>query len=202
MYINLKLLEELNLTPQSVAAMQIIAQNRTEEINDKTISSVLPDIPKEYLTSIKGTKSSSDLSKLRLTSEANKILRDIAISDVEKDDIELIDYMIPIYLSYNDNPNIKEENKRKIGSKKKLVQEAATLRCNMGLSRKEFFFLMLDYLEKNEDSKYTKILQYVVYKSEDRYAKLENNIETSRLYQHYQNNKEEIDLICKQKIKN
>jgi len=193
MYINLKLLQELNLTPQSVAAMQVIVQNRTEEINDKTISSVLPDIPKEYITSIKGKKTDSDLSKIRLTAQGKKLLENIGIPDVGGKDLQLAEFLMEQYMSHEDGED------RKLGNKKLVRQYCSILRNFMGLSHHEFYYLLEHYLDNH---KYTKVLEYCFHKPQGNfYQKFENNIEGSSIYQHYQNNEEEIRTIYSQKIK-
>lgn len=198
MYINFDYLKQKGLTVSDVCTLQIIKQLKIEPERENDLATVLSDDFMEkmsesgYITSIKGKKGDSELAKLRLTSKGSKLLDSIETPVITEGDEKMFEYLCQFYLSH-------EDEERTIGNKKKTKMYCALFRKHLNLSLHQFYWLCWLFVQRE---KFTKRLEYIFFNSnKNRYGKFLNHLEDSLLYQFYDENKQEIEHLWKQKIK-
>jgi hypothetical protein len=196
MYINFKLVKELNLQLNSVLVLFSANQNR---INDEsTILEEFKELVRDLfdlglLDNVKRKNKAENLySLIRISAKGKKILEDITTPEVTLGDCEMRDFLCKMYL---DNP----DEERKIGNKKAIGIYCSILRNYLGLTLHEFYYLCDYFLMEH---KFTKLLEYIFFnKNKHRYSKFQDVIEDSPLYQFWEQNEKEIREYFKQKIK-
>lgn len=198
MYINFEYLKQKGLTVSDVIILQIIKQLKIEPELEDDLAMVLTDdfmekmLERGCITTIKGKKKDSELSKLRLTSKGNKILENIKTPKVTEGDLKMYEHLCNFYLSH-------EDEERVLGNQKKTKMYCAIFRNRLSLSLHEMYWLCWLFVQRYE---YTKKLENIFFDSNKiRYGKFENHFEDSPLYQFYEENKQEIEYLWKQKIK-
>lgn len=198
MYLNLDLIHERGFNLFEVSVLQIIRQNRSENLEDGIATYINDNMLKRFeelslITSVKKkTKDTSDFEVLRTTAKANKILDDIKIKGVSVQDIEMFDYLCEMYLKNDDKERV-------IGNKKKIKGYIAQFRAELGINVHEMYYLCLMFLNEYI---YTKKLENIFFDAnKNRYSKFEDNIEESPLYQFYDENKKRVEEFWKVKIK-
>lgn len=198
MYINFEYLKQKGLTVSDVTILQIIKQLKIEPELEEDLAIVLTDdfmekaFERDYITTIKGKKKDSELSKLRLTSKGNKILDNIETPKVTEGDLKMYEHLCNFYLSH-------EDEERVLGNQKKTKMYCAIFRNRLSLSLHEMYWLCWLFVQRYE---YTKKLENIFFDSNKiRYGKFENHFEDSPLYQFYEENKQEVNYLWKQKIK-
>lgn len=193
-YYNIKLLKQKGLTPIEVTYLQLIKQNRTEDVSELLVDCDLDSFEQRGLvTYIKGKPTDSSLNRVRLSSKGKKWLTDIETPEVTEGDLKMAEYLMEMYIKMSD------DEERTIGNKKKVKMYCAVFRQKLQLTLHEMFWLCYLFVEEYE---FTKVLEKVFIDSnKNRYGNFESNIEDSKLYQFYDNNKEKILDYWKQKIK-
>ena len=196
MYINFDIVKEKGLMPTDVMILQLISQNRTDNLAHYIAMSIgdelLELLEKESLVEyIKGTKKQSEFEKIRLTSKGKKLLEAVQIPNTTEADIKMADYLMEMYLSHDDGD-------RRIGNKKKVITYCTIFRSRMQLSLHQMYWLCWYFLQEYA---YTKVLQYIFYNdNKHRYSSFEAQFEESPLYQFLSENKKEVENIWKLKI--
>ncbi|AGO47730.1 hypothetical protein Phi4:1_gp196 [Cellulophaga phage phi4:1] len=198
MYLNIKLIHELGFDAIDILQMQLLKQNRNEDLTE-----ILPEYFEEEVIEKLSTqgilvkvkkkkKSDSDMSIIRLSKKGQDILDKVCTPKVEERDYQMLEYLTEMYLSH-------EDSERKVGNKKKVVQYISIFRNHMGFSIHQTYWLLWRFLQ---DFSYTKVLEYLFFNSnKNRYGTFEANIEDSPIYQYYEENKESIEQLWKNKIK-
>lgn len=195
MYVNFQLAKEKGLKPNDIIVLQLIHQNKTEELSPFIAmcmdDSLLESLEQEKIVNyIKGTKRQTQFDKIRLTSKGKKLLEDIQVPEVSSGDVDMFEYLCSMYLSH-------EDEERTIGNNKKTKMYVSIFRKNLQLTLHQMYWLCWFYL--NEE-KFTKRLEYIFFNSnKNRYGSFKENIEDSSLYQFYQEREEEVRLIWKKK---
>lgn len=195
MYINFKLLEEKGLNPNDIIVLQLIHQNKTEELSESIAMCISDELletleSNKLVTYIKGKKDQSQFEKIRLSSKGKKLLEEVQVPEVTEGDIDMFDYLCSMYLDH-------EDEERVIGNKKKTKIYVATFRKNLQLSLHQMYWLCYFYLS---EEKFTKRLEYIFFNSnKNRYGSFKENIEDSSLYQFLQEREEDVKLIWKKK---
>lgn len=196
MYINFKLIEELELPLNSVLVLFAANQNR---INDESATieefkEVVRDLfDLGLLENVKRKNQSQNLySLIRISAKGKKILEDITTPEVTLGDCEMRDFLCKMYL---DSP----DEERKIGNKKAIGIYCSILRNYLGLTLHEFYYLC-DYFLL--EFKFTKLLEYIFFnKNKHRYSKFQDVIEDSPLYQFWEEKEQEVRNYWQLKIK-
>lgn len=195
MYINTELLLEKDLTPTELILLQIIHQNRTEEVDRVIAMTITDEALKKFedrnlIEYIKGKKSQSEFEKIRLTSKGSKLLDDLQTPEISDGDSQMFDYLCKMYLDH-------EDEERVIGNKKKTKMYVAIFRKELQLTLHQMYWLCWLYLS---EEKFTKRLQYIFFNNNvNRYGKFKDNIEDSSLYQFLSSREEEVKLIWNKK---
>lgn len=195
MYINTALLLEKDLTPTELVLLQLVHQNRTEGL-DRVIAMTITDEAlqkfqdRNFVEYIKGKKGQSEFEKIRLTSKGSKLLDDLQTPEISEGDSQMFDYLCKMYLDH-------EDEERTIGNKKKTKMYIAIFRNELQLTLHQMYWLCWFYLS---EEKFTKRLEYVFFNSNtNRYGKFKDNIESSSLFQFFEERKEEVKVIWNKK---
>jgi hypothetical protein len=192
MYLNFETFKKHNLKPEDLFYLLAVKQIEKEQLE------TLPqDVIERFealgiLTTIKGVKSDSEQSKIRLNSKGKKFLDSLDIPDVTEGDFKMAEYLFQMYLNHEDGDRV-------LGNKKAITQYIAILRNHLGLSLHQFFYLCEFFLAEYP---YTKKLENIfIDKNKNRYGDFKNNIDDSVLFQFYEQRKLEIEQYWAQKIK-
>ena len=196
MYINTKILRQHNLNLQQVSLLQILHQNKTEDMSE-LLESYNGDLDvlneKGLLSEIKAkSKQESVYKRLRLSKKGSELLEDLCIPEVTEGDLKMRDYLIEMYLNH-------EDTERTVGNKKKIAMYISIMRNRLNLTLHEFFYLCEYFLAEYP---YTKVLEYIFFNSnKNRYGKFENHLEDSPLYQFFDEKKKEVEYYWGKRIK-
>lgn len=198
MYINFKLLREKGIEIKTITDLIAVKQNKTEDLSEYLSQELNTGDLKAleelgYITYRKAKNKSENAYNLaRTTDKANKLLEDVSIPEVTQGDLQMLDYLIQMYLN-------NEDTERSIGNKKKVAKYIAIMRNSIGLTLHQFYYLCEYFLAEYP---FTKVLEYIFFNSnKNRYGKFENNLEDSPLYQFYDTKKKEVEWYWAQKIK-
>jgi hypothetical protein len=188
MYINFKMLEKSNLDFSDLLILQASKQNKLEDLSEvlKQHSGPRIDnlISKQFLTKIKGEKSWSEERKIRITSKAKTILDNIETPEIEEQDIRVFDWISDVYIRKGKN----------IGNKKNAKMYIALFRANSGIEKNHLATLLEKFASDDDNMQYNFRLDYTFFKPHSAYQ-VKFEIEQSRLYQYYLNNKSEFDSL-------
>ena len=170
MYINVNFAEKNGLSPTDIIYLQVVNQNRTEDLQSY-LNKMLPSIvAKRYTTTIKS-------GETRLNKEGKELLIKLQTPNYNENDDKLADFLIEKY---------KEENLN-VCSRTKLLKLIAWFRAETSLTHKEIYKLIVSYFE-SEESKYNKRLDYLFWKPVNAYSV--QKLSDSRLYNWYESNME------------
>ena len=163
MYINFEYIKQKGILPEDVIKLQLLHQSRVEDLSRFTNTLSLSETFKvEYTTTLKN-------GELRLSQKGKDLLDNLQIPNLTDDDVKIAAYLINRY---------KEEDKI-ICSKNKACKLIAWFRSEVNLTSEELFKLIQHYLN-SLDGEYNKKLEYLFFKPENAYEKL--NLNSSRLY--------------------
>ena len=185
MYLNMKYLEEKKLSFEDVFVLQLAKQQRTEDCTEyledfeKTVISLEKA---DYLTRIKGKKSDSEMSKIRISKEGDVILSNLEIVEVTENDITLFNWIKGIYLS----------KEKVLGNQKKTKMFIALFRVHSGIDLNNLATLMNAFITDDRNMQYNNCLEYALFKPQNAYA-TKFDLEESRLYQYYLTHKAHFD---------
>jgi len=199
MYINYKILESKQLTLKEFAILQLIKQNKTEDLSaqieeqciDTTIIENLAE--KGYIEYIKPkNKSENQWKLLRASKKGVQVLEDIDTPACTDEVLKMRDYLVEMYLNH-------EDTERTIGNKKSIAIYISILQHHLAINIYQFYYLCEYFLSEYP---YTKKLENIFWdKNKHRYKEFKNNIEDSTIFQFYEEHKEDIENYWKQKIK-
>ena len=173
MYINLAYIKEKGIDLYTVICLQLLHQARIEDIGDAYSNYHVVD--EKYTQKLKD-------GSLRLSKAGKELLDTLQIPNATENHIALADYLIDKY---------KEDGDKILCSKNKLVELIAWFCAEVGLTARELYNLILLYFD-TDDSVYNKRLDYLFFRPVNAYAK--KNLNESRLYLWYENNKNQINL--------
>ena len=160
-YINFEILTNRLLTLHELGVLQLIKQNKIEDlsqeieflIKDTNLIEKLSNIG--YIEFVKPKKGQTQYHCIRTTKKANEILDDIGTPAVSDGDLKMRDYMIEMYLN-------NEDTERTIGNKKKIAIYISLMRNKLNLTLHEFFSLCEYFLAEYP---YTKVLEHIFFNS-------------------------------------
>ena len=195
-YINTKILKQKNLNLTQVALLQILHQNRTEDMSELLESyngdlDVLKD--KGFIDEVKAkNKQESVYKRLRLSKTGKSVLDAVEIPEVLEEHIKMRDYLISIYLNH-------EDTERVVGNKKLIATYISVLQKYLGISIYQFYYLCEFFLSEHI---YTKKLENIFMdRNKIRYGEFKNHIEDSAIFQFYEQRKNEVEYYWSKKIK-
>ena len=192
MYINLGLLKNKELTLQQLVLLQVVHQNKTEDMSEvlQTYSEDLRELDKkEYLTEIAGSKQNR-FKKIRLSKLGKKVLDDISTPLVTEDTLKIFEWLKNIYLTSN----------KEIGNEKKTKILIAQFSFESGIIRNHLAYLIQCFINDEKEMEFSKRLQYLFFKGESVFN-VKFDLHSSRLYQYYLKSQDYFEVEFK-KIKN
>ena len=185
MYINTKVVLDNELNLQQVVLMQLLKQNKNEDLSEWLESyngdiDVLRD--KGFISEVKPkTKKESPYKRLRLSDKGNSTLEDLLTPEVHEDDKKICDWLVNHYKKLG----------KDIGNRKRTERHIRDFRVQSGIIKNNLVKLCLDFLSENEEQ--SRVLEYVWYYPKTAFA-TKFNIYDSWLFKHYEKNKERLDL--------
>jgi hypothetical protein len=199
MYINVNILKSKNLSVKDVGLLQVIKQNKFEDCSEWLEEYLPGGFLNDYLEQglvefVKPKKKDDSKFKLiRLSKKGSTWLDDIFTPEVEEGDLTMAEYLFDMYLSMSDDPE------REIGNRKLVKLYCAQFRRIVGLTLHEMYWLSYHFIQ---NVVYTKKLENIFFvKKDNPYGKFKDNIEASRLFQYYEQNKKEVEAFWKLNIK-
>lgn len=196
MYINTKILEQKNLNLTQVALLQILHQNRTEDMSELLESynddlDVLKD--RGFIDEVKAkNKQESVFKLLRLRKTGKSVLDAVETPEVSEEHVKMRDYLISIYLNH-------EDTERVVGNKKLIATYISVLQKYLGINIYQFYYLCEFFLSEHI---YTKKLENIFMdRNKIRYGEFKNHIEDSAIFQFYEQRKNEVEYYWSKKIK-
>lgn len=174
-------MEKKGVTLTQMALLQLIKQNKASgNPSAKYLEQHLSqdDIKffeeKGLITTVKQKKNETIFHALRTTKEANTFLDNVELEGVGPDDIVLFEALKEVYL----------ESGKELGNQKKTKQHIAAFRTHSNIDRNKLFILCRDFIDDEENFKYSIRLEYVFYKPSGAFD-TKFNLDQSRLYQYY-----------------
>ena len=199
MYINVNILKSKHLSVHDVGLLQVIKQNKFEDCSAYLSEHLVEGLMDTYLEwnlieFVKPKKKDdSKFMTIRLSKKGSTWLDDIFTPEVEEGDLTMAEYLFDMYLSMSDDPE------REIGNRKLVKLYCAQFRRIVGLTLHEMYWLNYHYIS---NLVYTKKLENIFFvKKDNPYGKFKDNIESSRLFQYYEQNKKDIEAFWKLNIK-
>lgn len=191
MYINTKILKQKNLNLTQVALLQILHQNRTEDMSELLKSyngdlDVLKD--KGFIDEVKAkNKQKSVFKLLRLSKTGKSVLDAVETPEVNEDDLKIFDWVANIYANTG----------REIGNAKRTKMFIAQFSKESGISKNSLAFLIQSFINDESQFDWSKKLQHLFFKGDSVFS-VRFDLNSSRLYQYYLKNQNFFDTKFKQ----
>jgi hypothetical protein len=184
MYINTKILKQHNLNLQQVSLLQILHQNKTEDMSE-LLESYNGDLDvlneKGLLSEVKAkSKQESVYKRLRLSKKGSELLEDLSTPEVLEEDKKVFEWLKNYYLKAD----------KEIGNGAKTLRHIRDFRTKSGIQKNNLITLVLEFLKENEER--SKKLEYIWYYPKTAFA-TRFDLEESWLWNFYQKNKERLD---------
>lgn len=140
---------------------------------------------------IKGKPKEEQRLKIRLSEVGKKLLENLETPDQTEGDLAMYEYLKNTYLSNGDD--------RSIGNEKLTKIYCAQFRQILGLNLHQMYWLCMLFVERVE---FTRVLENIFFvKKDNPYGKFKDNVDSSKLYIFYNENKKEVEQFWAQKIK-
>lgn len=188
MYLNTKLIHDKNFSLQEVFCMQLLKQNRNEDLEDCLAMYLNDEIIEKFEKSgildkvKKKKKTDSDFSILRLSSKGSKLLDEFYTAEVDEDSLRLYDWIESIYI----------KSGKEIGNRRKTKQFIAQFSKESGITRNHLSHLIKSFVYDDSQFEWSRVLQYLFFKGDSVFS-IKFDLHASRLYQYYLKNKEMFD---------
>lgn len=184
-YINYEILTSKNLSLNELPVLQLIKQNKTEDLSQEIKFQVEDTAIIEkwlnigYIEIIKGKKGQTEYQKLRTTKLGNKVLEDIATANTSEDSLKIFDWISELY----------KQSGKELGNQKKTKQFIAQFSKESGIEKNSLAFLIQSFVNDETLFEWSKVLQYLFFKGDSIFA-VKFDLYASRLYQYYQKNED------------
>lgn len=196
-YINAELLKSRNLSLYELGLLQLIKQNRIEDLS-KEIEQEVRDtqtieklLENGYIEFIKGKKGQTEFQTIRTTKLGTETLDLISTPLVTDTDIQMYNYLCTMYLE--------EDATRTLGNRKAGLRYCTEYRQIMGFTPHEMYYLCEMFVN---NVAFTKVLEYIFHsKKENPYGKFKDNLDSSKLHNFWLDNEYEIREYWAKKIK-
>ena len=186
--INANYLENKGLEPYDFLLLQLIAQNKFEDMSE-WLQLYLDEKHLQRLLAFnlistvkKKRKSDHDFTTLRLSKEGRKVWRNAMVPEYTVEDEKLLDYLVEQYKKY-DKP---------VGNREKVKELLSWFRVETGYSRKQIYKAVCIYLRKEMDyqeGKFIRSLEHLLFKGQNVYQ-VTLKLSDSKLYQFINDNKD------------
>ena len=180
-YINTKILEQKNLNLTQVALLQILHQNRTEDMSELLESynddlDVLKD--RGFIDEVKAkNKQESVFKLLRLSKTGKSVLDTVETPEVSEDDLKIFNWVAGIYANTG----------REIGNAKRTKMFISQFSKESGISKNSLAFLIQTFINDESQFDWSRKLQNLFFKGESVFS-VRFDLHSSRLYQYYLKN--------------
>jgi len=194
MYINIDNLFKLP-SPFMLPLLLVLKQASKKDVEEQVASLITNDEDvtileeKGYIKYIKGKKSDSAFSKMRLDKKGTKFLNDLDEPDVEEQDVTIFDWLSKIY----------KDREKQIGNGKKTKRLIASFREKSGIEKNHLAFLCNTFINDDSEQEYSHKLENVFWKPANLFQ-TKFVLEDSRLWKYYNKKKDWFDQEFK-KIK-
>jgi hypothetical protein len=180
-YINTKILKQHNLNLQQVSLLQILHQNKTEDMSE-LLESYNGDLDvlneKGLLSEVKAkSKQESVYKRLRLSKKGSELLNNLSIVDIDEDSLKIYDWIAEIY----------KQSGKELGNQKKTKQFIAQFSKESGIHKNSLAFLIQSFVNDESQFEWSKVLQYLFFKGDSVFA-IRFDLHSSKLYQYYLKN--------------
>lgn len=188
MYINFVIAKNRGLSPTDVANLQLISQNKTEDleeiITDNIQLSVLNWYQElEYVTLVRAkNKSDSIQNRIRLSPKGNDLLEDLQVPQINDDDLQLYNWLEKTY----------QKEGKELGNRKKTKLYIALFRVNSGIDRNKLALLCKAFMNDSGQFEWSNKLEFLFFKPGNVFS-VKFDLEQSKLYQYYIKHKEHFD---------
>jgi hypothetical protein len=188
MYINFELAKTKGLTPTDVVNLQLISQNKTENLEGVIFDNIPLRIlhsyqEQELVTLIKAkNKSESIHNRVRLTPKGHALLEDLQVPEVNEDDLQLYGWLESTY----------QREGKELGNRKKTKLYIALFRGHSGIDRNKLALLCKAFMNDSSQFEWSKRLEFLFFKPGNVFS-VRFDLEQSKLYQYYIKHKEEFD---------
>ena len=185
MYINFKIIEG-KVTPIELLVLQICKQQKNEDLSLELLSfeDLIPSLfRRELLDTVKGTPKQHPLSKLRISKKGQVLLDKAQVPFIIEEDIKIFDWLVSVY----------KETGKEIGNQKKTQQYIAQFRVESDINRNKLAKLCKTFIDDDSNFEWSKRLEYLFWKPRNVFD-TKFDIEQSRLYNYYLQNKEFFDI--------
>ena len=187
-YFNYKLAESRGLSPRDVHILQLLKQNRSEDLSEQLQLEMDEENIKrlkalDLMSMVKAKrKSDSEFVRLRLSKKGNTWYNDLQTADTVENDFELFKYVKKVYKDLN----------KDIGDENNVISLIAWFRCETNFTHKEIFVVLDALLKDNNQMEYSNVLANLIWKRPHIHA-VKPALKDSRLWKYYQKNKERFD---------
>lgn len=177
------------LQPQDLFFLYAVKQVNTEiNIPEDTLQRFSDN---NLIMWIKGKPKEEQRLKIRLSEAGKKLMEDLETPHQTEGDLAMYEYLKNTYLSNGED--------RSIGNEKLTKIYCAQFRQILGLSLHQMYWLCMLFVERVE---FTRVLENIFFvKKDNPYGKFKDNVDSSKLYIFYNENKKEVEQFWAQKIK-
>lgn len=188
MYINFVIAKNRGLSPTDVANLQLISQNKTEDLEEIITDNIQLSILNwyqelEYVTLVKAkNKSDSIQNRIRLSPKGNDLLEDLQVPQINDDDLQLYNWLEKTY----------HKEGKELGNRKKTKLYIALFRVNSGIDRNKLALLCKAFMNDSSQFEWSKKLEFLFFKPGNVFS-VKFDLEQSKLYQYYIKHKEHFD---------
>lgn len=191
MYINFKYAVQKGITAGEILILQMCKQNKFEDTSENLEKLCTSDEKhlkkfeeKGFIFYVRGKKGDTIWKNARLSKKGDELLENITDSfGVEEEDEIVFDWLKKKYLSLG----------KEIGSEKKCKTLIAWFRKETGINKNNLVTLCKEFVMDEERMEYSKVLQYVFWKSENVFQ-TKPSLESSKLWGYYSKNKEKFNF--------
>jgi hypothetical protein len=186
MYVNFKFISG-KVTPTELLVLQMCKQQKNEDLSEELehFSNLVDSLfRRELLDTIKGTSKQPPLSKLRISKKGQALLDKAQIPLILDEDVKIFQWLEEVY----------KESGKEIGNRKKAQQYVANFRVESGIDKNKLAKLCKTFIDDDSNFEWSKRLEYLFWKPRNVFDTT-FDIEQSRLYMYYLQNKTNFDLI-------
>jgi hypothetical protein len=189
MYINFKYSASKGITPGELLILQMCKQQMYEDLSielEKLCLGKQEHLKKYFdaglVTFVKGKKDDTIWHKARLSPKGKDLLDDIETPEVIDEDIIIFEWLKKVYLKRG----------KQVGNAKRCKSHIAYFRVNSGIRGNCLAHLAKEFLDDDEQQQWSIRLDYVFFKAPNAFS-TRFDLEESKLYKYYSNNKSKFD---------
>ena len=183
-YFNTELAKSRQLHPLDVYILQIIHQNKSNDMSEDLVLLMDDDILKRLhafglMEMIKGTNKMTEFQKLRLSKKGKKWLSDFQTYNIVENDIKLFDTLKQIYIDLD----------KEVGSEKKTKELIAWFRNETNFNHKQMWLIAKKFVQDETRMSYSKMLEKAFWSSTNHFQ-TQPKLEDSKMWTYYEKHRE------------